>query len=228
MKEELRMSSPGPSSRRFPAAPVDTQVRIIGVMYVLAAAFCFGRAAYDAATNAPSNGGFLAFGLVVLAVMLWRALNWVRAYRLEPDAPDGPQLVIEQLAPWRRVPVPLNRLRRVDPTPGVRAIMTLNVINIGALFGWMGRANAPGIGSVLAYATRARESMLLELAPAPGTETPGRDPQAGLNLLISPRDPAALTVALQPYCAGSRASGLFAATPARPAPPDAARRQKKR
>jgi len=212
---------------RFRVAPADTQVRIITVVYALAALWCFGVVVNEAVQSERANQGYLVFGVVILAVMLWRWLNSVRGYLLEPGATDGPRLVIQQTAPWRRVPVPLSRLRRVDPTPQVRAILNLSVINIGSLFGWAGPANVPGVGSVVAYASSAHGAMLLELAPRADARYRPSDggESRGPILLISPQDRAGLAAALQPYYAAT-ALGLPVAQPARP--PTPAPRKKRR
>ncbi|MDQ2808911.1 MAG: hypothetical protein M3Z04_18705 [Chloroflexota bacterium] len=212
---------------RFRVAPADTQVRIITGFYALAAVWCFGLVVKDSVQAQPVNQGYLIFGVVILVVMLWRWLNSVRGYLLEPGAADGPRLVIQQTAPWRRVPVPLSRLRRVDPAPPIRAILNLSVINLGSLFGWAGPANVPGIGSVLAYASSARGAMLLELAPRADVHYRPSDggESRGPILLISPQDRAGLAAALQPYYAAP-ALGLPAAQPARPPAP--APRKKRR
>ncbi len=205
---------------RFRVARADTQVRIITVVYALTALWCFGMVINDSVQRGQANQGYLIFGVVILVVMLWRWLNSVRGYLLEPGAADGPRLVIQQTAPWRRVPVPLNRLRRVDPAPPVRAILNLSVLNLGSLFGWAGPANVPGVGSVLAYASSARGAMLLELAPrADATYRPSDGGESrGPIVLISPQDRTGLAAALQPYYAAA-ALGLPVAQPARPPVP---------
>ncbi len=216
----------GPGPLRFRVAPADPQVRIITLVYALTALWCAGVVVNDAVQTDRVNQGYLVFGVVILVVMLWRWLNSVRGYLLEPGAPDGPRLVIQQVAPWRRVPVPLGRLRRVDPAPPVRAILNLSTINIGSLFGWAGPASVPGVGSVLAYASSARQAMLLELAPRADVHYRPSDggESRGPILLISPHDRPALAAALQPYYAAGL--GLPVAQPARP--PPAAPRKKRR
>ncbi|HMA35472.1 MAG TPA: hypothetical protein VKY74_13465 [Chloroflexia bacterium] len=219
----------GIEQTRFPAAPYDWQVRIISGLFALTLlwfGFQVGASLYLGELPHQTD---LIFIVLVGGVMLWRWLNSVRAYIIETGGPDGPRLLIVDIAPWRKIPVPLARLRSVEGTPTIRAILNVSMFNMGSLFGWSGAANVPDVGSVLAYATNARRAILLELTPrATGSAATGDGPESrGPTLLLSPRDPAALAAALQPFC-GRRPGALFTAAPPGPRSTTPAPRKKRR
>lgn len=229
----MSQNSPPPAAGpplRFPAAPPDGQVIAVGAIFALTLLWFGGQTTLSILAGARPDQFNLAATVFIVGAILWRWLNSVRGYMLRPDAPDGPQLQIRQVAPWRTVAVPLTRLRKIDAAPPVRSIFNTSILSMGSLFGWAGNATVPDLGNVLAYATNARRAVLLELAPRAEARYATSDgvEARGPVVLISPRDPQALAAALQPFCTPTRGPGLFGtATPATPPRPQPARKRRR-
>jgi hypothetical protein len=203
--------------QRFPLARPDWQVVIITALYLVALAWFATAIALSLAAGLPPNQQDALFVALIGVVLLWRWLNAVRGYAIQPQSPEGPLFLILRWAPWRTTPVQLSRLREVNARPTVRAITSVALLNMGSLFGWAGPANVPDLGPVLAFAVNARRAVTLELAPRADQRVKTSDgtEARGPIVLVSPRDPAALAAALAPYCASRRPA---------PAPPSAAKR----
>ncbi len=216
MAQDSRNGAP---RRDFAVAPPDSQVIVITGLFIVSFLWFGGQVLAAAGGGEPFDQFDMVFAILVGGMTLWRGLLAVRGYRLLPDTPDGPVLLIRRVVPWGAVPVPLSRLRAVDAEPGVRGILNNSMLGLGSLFGWAGPANVPDLGSVLVYATSRKRTVLLELAPRPDQHlktSDGTEPR-GPSVLVSPRDPAALATALAPYVQGARRPGLpgMAAAPPR-------------
>lgn len=198
--------APAPGLQRFPLAGPDWQVIIITALYFVALAWFAMSIALNVAAGKPPNQQDALFVALIGVVLLWRWLNAVRGYAIQPQSAEGPLFLILRWAPWRTTPVQLSRLREVDAHPRVRAITSVALLNMGSLFGWAGPANVPDLGPVLAFAVNARRAVTLELAPRPDqrVKTSDGSEARGPIVLVSPRDPAALAAALAPYCAARR------------------------
>src|SRR4051794_3231933 len=110
--------------QRFPVAPPDKQVLAVSVSFLLIFFWFALRPLVDPNAGGSQGQQDQLVAALVAAIVVWRGLNAVRAYEIEPETPDGPQLVVQMWAPWRRQPVPLNRLVRLEPNPTVRGIIT--------------------------------------------------------------------------------------------------------
>jgi hypothetical protein len=167
----------------------------------------------------------------LVGLLVWRWLNSVRGYELQTGGDAGPTLLIRRGTPWNTVPVPLNRLRSVDPDQTIRGIFSMGLISQGSIFGWAGPSNVPELGSVLAYATSARAPLILEMAPRAELRyrTSDGSEARGPTLVLSPRDPQAMAVALFPFCrtSGGGLGSLLALSESVSAPPPTPRKKRR-
>ncbi|HUS16929.1 MAG TPA: hypothetical protein VM536_18175 [Chloroflexia bacterium] len=216
-----------PETVSFGVAPPDKQVIAVTTMFLVVTLF-FGLRPWLQPLLGFGAGDARDLGVAGLVggIMLWRGLNGVRGYAVRTGGDDGPLLLVRCWAPWRTIPVSLNRLQHVQVAPPVRGIFAAGLMGsaLGSLFGWAGSANAPELGPVLAYATNARRLIALELSPRaeqryrPSDGTTPRGP----TLLLSPRDLEGMAAALAPFAGGRPTPAI-----ARPAPAAALRKRRR-
>jgi hypothetical protein len=214
--------------RRFPLAPPDRQVIAVTALFIVTLLWFGGQILASLYLGEPPNQGDIIFSVLVAGIIIWRWLNSVRGYVLQTGGGEKPALLVLRWTPWGTVRVPLERLRSVDPAPKIRGILNMSFLSQGSLFGWSGPANVPELGTVLAYAMNGKRLVVLELAPRADDryQTSDGKEAKGVAFLVSPRDPAALADALEPYW---RPRPAVAAAPAKaPAPAKAAAPRKKK